>query len=154
MFAALYKTFTVRKENPKPLGFLPISLSPSALAYTGSSRGSWVGLCHFSHSPAQHASHSTQHCGLRREEALRSPQYPILQQPSCAPPAHLPGPGEEAVARPGSPALPHSSHPKARLGNGEGTGRLLAQRVGGVGPPPAVYSSFRGSSLRGQSSAG
>lgn len=123
MFAALYKTFTVRKENPKPLGFLPISLSPSALTYTGSSRGSWVGLCHFSHSPAQHASHSTQHCGLRREEALRSPQYPILQQPSCAPPAHLPGPGEEGSGSAWQPSLASffssESPPEKRGRNGE-----------------------------------
>lgn len=58
VFAALYKTLTVRKENPRPLGFSPISLSPSALAYKGNAGGSWVGLCHFSHPPAQHASHT------------------------------------------------------------------------------------------------
>lgn len=105
VFAALYKTLTVRKENPKPLGFSPISLSPSTLAYKGNAGGSWVGLCHFSHSPAQHVSHSTQHCGPRSEEALRSPQHPILQQPSCAPPAQLPGPGEEGSGSAWQPRL-------------------------------------------------
>lgn len=105
VFTAFYKTLTVRKENPNPLGFPPISLSPSALAYTGSARGSWVGLCHFSHSPAQYASHSTQHCGPRCQEASRSPQYPILQQPSCASPAQLPGPGEEGSGSAWQPRL-------------------------------------------------